>query len=178
MSGPPVHIRRATAADVARLAAVGQATFLETFAGVLDGDDILAHCARQHSPDYYAHALAEPEVKAWLAELAPGGAPVGYVTTTERSTLPVADVGPDDLEIKRIYVLHRFVGGGVGARLMRVALDDACAAAKRRVLLGVYSKNERAIAFYTRQGFRTVGQRRFEVGANCYDDLVLARALT
>jgi ribosomal protein S18 acetylase RimI-like enzyme len=174
---PLAEIRRATASDVARLAAVGQATFLETFAGVLDGNDIVAHCAHQHSVDYYARALAEADARAWLAEVAPGGAPVGYLTTTAHCAQPVADLGPDDVEIKRIYVLHRFFGAGVGARLMRAAVDDAHAAGKRRILLGVYSGNERALAFYARHGFRTIGRRRFEVGANHYDDVVLAREL-
>ena len=82
-----------------------------------------------------------------------------------------------DLEIKRIYLLSRFQGSGVGARLMAVALDAARAAGATRILLGVYGDNAAAIAFYARQGFTRAGVRKFLVGANTYDDLVLARAL-
>jgi ribosomal protein S18 acetylase RimI-like enzyme len=171
---PAIQIRRAGPADSERLALIGQATFVETFAGVLDGDDIVAHCAAQHSAAHYAGALGDGVTSAWLAEL--GRAPVGFVTTS-RCTLPVADVGPDDVEVKRIYVLHRFHGQRVGDRLLRAALDEARAAGKRRALLGVYAGNQRAIAFYTRQGFYRAGQRQFQVGANRYDDIVLAREL-
>jgi diamine N-acetyltransferase len=172
-----VQIRRAGREDAARLAQVGQATFLETFAGVLDGDDILAHAAREHSVEHYQRSLGDAETQLWLAEVAPGRAPVGLLVTS-RCTLPVADPSADDLEIKRIYLLHRFHGGGVGTRLMQTALDWAQQAGKRRVLLGVYAHNARAIAFYERHGFVRVGERRFAVGGNHYDDLVLARAVT
>ena len=43
--------------------------------------------------------------------------------------------------------------------------------------LGVFGGNARAIAFYARQGYVEAGVRKFRVGANEYDDLVLARAL-
>ena len=43
----------------------------------------------------------------------------------------------------------------------------------RRLLLGVYEKNDRAIAFYERFGFARVGTRRFRVGRTDYDDLIL-----
>ena len=34
--------------------------------------------------------------------------------------------------------------------------------------------NHRAIGFYTKQGFRQIGTRRFDVGGTLYDDVVLA----
>jgi ribosomal protein S18 acetylase RimI-like enzyme len=65
----------------------------------------------------------------------------------------------------------------VGAQLLAAATTSARAAGAQRVLLGVKRDNSLALAFYERQGFETVGVRRFRVGANEYDDLVLARAL-
>jgi diamine N-acetyltransferase len=45
--------RTGTADDAAALSLLGQATFLEAFAGILNGPDILAHCAKAHSADVY-----------------------------------------------------------------------------------------------------------------------------
>ena len=45
------EIRAAAVSDVEALALIGAATFLETFAGVLDGTAIIEHCERQHSRD-------------------------------------------------------------------------------------------------------------------------------
>ncbi|MFD1041416.1 hypothetical protein [Pseudoxanthomonas kaohsiungensis] len=48
-----VSIRRASPGDEAALSLVGQATFLETFAGVLDGAAIVGHCAGAHGAARY-----------------------------------------------------------------------------------------------------------------------------
>jgi len=170
-----IVIQEAGPGDAGRLAMVGQATFLETFAGILNGDDILAHCARQHAPELYADWLKKPEARLWLAETERGGAPVGYLVM-DKPALPVA-LTQGDVEIKRIYLLHRFQGGGTGSRLMSAAFDAARAAGKTRALLGVYGRNESAIAFYERTGFRHIGERKFQVGDTWHDDVVLARSL-
>lgn len=169
-----IVIRPCAPGDAAALALVGQATFLESYASVIDGDDILAHCERQHGRAHYAGWLADPSVRLWIAE-APLGAPVGYVSLNPPD-LPLP-TGPADVELKRIYVLHRFHGSGLGPRLMQTALAAAAEAGFGRVLLGVYGGNGRALAFYARQGFVQAGERRFQVGANTYEDLVLARDL-
>lgn len=171
-----VEIRRARPGDAAALALVGRATFLETYAGQLAADNILDHCAREHAPERYAGWLADGASLIWIAEAARGGAPVGYAVIAAPD-LPVA-TGPGDLEVKRFYLLGRLHGQGVGRRLMQTAAAGAYAAGARRLLLGVFSANARAIAFYARQGFSQAGVRKFRVGEGVYDDLVLARCLS
>jgi ribosomal protein S18 acetylase RimI-like enzyme len=143
---------------------------------VLDADGILEHCAGPHSAETYARWLADPDTRVWIVETEVGGAPVGYLVLSAPD-VPVPDPRPDDVEIKRIYLLSRFHGGGLGARLMMGALEAARAAGKRRALLGVYARNDRAIGFYARHGFGQVGVRTFQVGRRLYDDVVLACAL-
>ena len=173
---PVIRIRRAGTGDEHTLAAVGAASFLETFAGVLEGADILRHCQDQHAATRYADWLADPELRIWLAEVEPGAAPVGYLVLS-RANLPVSDPRPGDREVKRIYLLHRFQGHGIGAALMRAAIDEATALGASRLLLGVYAHNQAAIAFYRKAGYVPVGERRFQVGGREYDDLVLALPL-
>lgn len=167
------HIRRARAGDADALALAGAATFLETFAGILHGGDIVEHCRVQHAPQVYRDWLADASYASWLAETVERDAPVGYAVVAP-ARLPLADLGVDDLELKRIYVLSRFHGGGVGRELMRHAVVEARARGARRLLLGVYAGNARALAFYARSGFSQVGERHFQVGANRYADAVLA----
>lgn len=166
-------LRECGAGCAETLALVGAASFLEAFAGMLDGEDILAHCRAQHSVAKYAAWLAEPETRACLAEVK--GAPVGYALLL-KPDLPL-ETGPDDIELKRIYVLHRFQGAGVGAALMRWSLETAGSMGKGRVLLGVHDGNQQAIAFYERQGFAKVGTRQFQVGKTVCSDWILGRAV-
>lgn len=171
----PLLIRRAQPGDEEALSLVGQATFLETFAGILDGAAIVEHCQQAHAATQYRHWLAEPDTAVWLAEISPGNAPVGYMVVA-RAQLPGADA-KRDLELKRIYLLGRFHGGGTGARLMAQAVAFATAAGAERLLLGVYAGNAAAIGFYGRQGFAHLTERQFSVGGRLYDDHVLSLEL-
>ena len=168
---PTWTIREAGAADAPALALIGAATFLETFAGILDGNAIVGHCAAQHNAAAYTAYLAAG-ARAWLAEAQPGGAPIGFALVG-KPDLAAALEG--DIELKPIYSLSRFHGSGLGAALMKQALEAA--SGHRRLLLGVYAQNDRALAFYRKQGFADLGTRRFNVGGQLYDDLVLARPL-
>lgn len=170
-----VEIRACEPEDAAALSLVGQATFLETYAHFMPRADMLHHCANEHAAARYAGWLGKPGYRFWLAEAAGGGAPVGYIMLSPPD-LPIP-TGPDDVELKRIYLLHRLQGTGVGARLMGTAIEQARLMGARRLLLGVHGGNERAIAFYARHGFERAGVRTFQVGSSAYDDLVLARAL-
>jgi ribosomal protein S18 acetylase RimI-like enzyme len=175
-TAPPVRIRRAAPGDAGALALVGQATFLEAYAGTLPSEDIAQHCESAHSPEHYRAWLLEAATQIWIAEAEQGGAPVGYLVLAEPQ-LPLPDLDRADREIKRIYVLHRFQGTGLGRRLMDAARAHAAAERAPRLLLGVYSRNLAAITFYQRLGFSTVGRRIFHVGAHDYDDLILALPL-
>lgn len=168
------HLRRASADDAAILSLVAGATFLEAFAGVLDGADIVAHVARNSSADAFLRYMSQGAV-ATVAEAAQGAAPLGYTLLTAPD-LPV-EPRAGDVELKRIYALAPTHGQGLGPALMQQAVEDARAARQRRLLLGVYGGNVRAHRFYTKQGFSVIGERRFLVGATWHDDLVFGRDL-
>ena len=170
-----IRIRRCTSDDAAALALIGQCTFLETYANVLPGAAISAPCAKAHSLAVYTAWLADPAFQHWLAEV-PGGAPVGFMVVAPPD-LPLPGVSERDAEIKRIYLLSRFQGGGVGKRFIDEAVTHAGERGATRLLLGVYAKNHAAIGFYERSGFATVGKRTFHVGGYDYDDFIMGRSL-
>ena len=162
-------IRSAAPCEAGRLSLVANATFLETFAGMIDGDALVTHCETKHDPAYFAELL-ENGAKAFLAEVE--RAPVGYAVLSEPG-LEAAQTG--DIELKKIYVLSRFHGSGIAAKLFDAVLAQA--QGHRRLVLGVKDDNHRAISFYRKQGFDQIATRRFDVGGTLYDDVVLAREL-
>ena len=170
-----IPIRRCTSADAAALALIGQCTFLETYANILPGAAIIAHCNKAHSLQLYTDWLADPAFQLWLAE-APGGAPVGFMVIAPPD-LPLPGISSQDAEIKRIYLLSKFQGGGVGKRFIEEAVAHAAERGANRLLLGVYTQNLAAISFYERSGFAKVGTRTFHVGGNDYDDFIMGRQL-
>ena len=176
MSAPPsFQIVRCTADDADALSLIGSATFLETFAGVLDGAGLMRHCRHAHAAATYRNLRAEG-ASIWMAVVEPGAAPIGYVVLSP-AALPGASNDGSDLEIKRIYLLHRFQGHGLGRALMDVAEHEARARGAERLVLGVYAGNASAQAFYRRNGFSQIGQRTFFVGDTAYDDFTFAKPL-
>jgi ribosomal protein S18 acetylase RimI-like enzyme len=166
-------LRDCVPGDEEALALVGAATFLETFAGLLEGPDILTHCRVQHAAARYAAWLADPAYRSCLAEL--NGAPVGFAVLSPPD-LPVA-LTVDDIELKRIYLLHRFQGGGLGRRLLDWSMAQARSLGRKRLLLGVKADNTAALAFYERVGFVRMGERKFLVGSMWCDDYIFALQL-
>lgn len=171
---PAPALRRAAVGDAAKLALIGAATFLHAFAHDHPGDDLVAHCGALHGEEPYARWLADPAHAFWLMET-PLGAPVGYAMLSP----PALDcpTAPDDLELKRIYMLGPWQGGGRGVALLDAVLEEARARAAARLLLCVYEANTRAQEFYARHGFARIGTQRFMVGATAFTDFILARGL-
>lgn len=175
-----VRLRRAVLEDAGLLALVGAATFLEAFTWMLPGADMVAHCAKNHTPESYREWLGRDGTRITLA-VTGADAPVGYAMVCEPE-LPSMEVLATDAELKRIYLFSRFRGALVGEvragqALMDAAIGDARAMGRKRLLLGTHDSNLRAIAFYRRNGFREVGTRTFTVGTQQCCDLLFGLAL-
>jgi GNAT superfamily N-acetyltransferase len=156
------RLRRAGVGDAPALSLVASATFLDTYATVLDGADIVAHCTRNTSIATFETWLADPATIVTLAEYKPSQAPIGYTVLTAPD-FPI-ETGPADIELRRISLMAR-------------AVEDAAAQGHTRMLLGVWDENTRARAFYERQSFTVIGTRQFIVGTTVHDDPVYARAI-
>lgn len=168
-----MQIRRAGVADAPRLSLIGCATFIESFANDHDGDEVVRYLTSDHSPDWYARELADPAKLAWLVEEAVG-CPVGYAMA-----IPAALPGSDsatDFELKRIYMLSKWHGGGWGSKLFQAVEDAARERGARRLVLSVYVENFPAQKFYAARGFEAIGRWVFE-GFDASEDFILAKTL-
>lgn len=171
------EIKKATIDDAEMLSAVGGATFLESFIDTIPGPDIVLHMQRQHSPDIYRGYLKaeDPRYACWLALFTETGAPVGYVVSAPPD-LPT-EVNATDIELKRIYLFSKFQGSGVAKALSDAFELHAQDCGARRIFLGTYHENWRAVAFYKKAGYEQVGVRQFEVGGQLFDDIIMAKDL-
>ena len=165
--------RRAGPGDAAKLSLIGAATFLETFANDHPGDGVVRFVRDHHSVAAWEASLAKPDTAVWLVEEA-AGCPVGYAALSKAS-LP--GTHPDDAELKRIYLLSRWHGGGIGAALFDAAEAEARARMAQRLVLSVYIKNFPAITFYQKRGFARIGEATFAEFPVEFADYVMAKPL-
>ena len=168
------RIRTATLADAEPLAALAERTFRDTFADDNSTDDMEAYVRDSFSLDRVRAELAD-DVNAFLLAFVDDAArPAGYAKLRKGTTAPSV-TGPDPVELQRLYVDRSAMGLGVGAALMRASLDAARAAGRRTLWLGVWERNARAISFYERWQFATVGEHVFRLGSDDQRDLIMAR---
>ena len=170
----PIHWRAAKPGDEQALSLLGQATFLATFAFDHPGGPLIEFLLDLHSAEFYATKLANPDIDIIIGET-PLGAPVAYAMLCPPEHPELQQEG--DWELKRIYLLPGWQGGGNGSALMEQALKVAQKRPAARLLLAVYEVNKRAIAFYQRQGFAHIGETVFMVADVPFRDMVYAREL-
>jgi RimJ/RimL family protein N-acetyltransferase len=77
-------------------------------------------------------------------------------------------------------VAAAYRGVGTGGALLEAAVVWAAEAGFRKMALGVFPANDRALAFYERHGFAREGLRRgqYRRGDEYHDEVLMARPLT
>ena len=166
-------LRRAHLDDAEVLAVLGARTFTETFAHLYPPEDLMAFLADAYSLERTRADLAHARKAQWLVER--HGRPIGYALAGP-CDLPHPDVTAQSGELKRIYFLKGWQGGGLGGRLFAKVLDWLEAAGPRDLWIGVWSQNHGAQRFYERHGFAKVGEYDFHVGGTIDHEFILRRA--
>ena len=136
-----ITIRSAALADLDAVLAVGRAAWIDAFRLIAGDDFVTAGLARWWTPDSLA-----PEIAA------------DRVLVAERREQVVAMAcfvsRPEQLVVRRLYVLPTAQGTGVGSALMT---DLVARAATRGLSLSFLDGNRRAQTFYEAHGFRVTG---------------------
>lgn len=169
-----IRIRRATDDDATGLAEFARRTFVETFAADNSADDMAAHVAKSFGAAIQLREIRDPNTTTLIGEL---DATLAAFAQVRRSAAPRCVEGPSPVELHRFYVDRPFHGRGIAQALMRSVEDVARELGGRTLWLGVWERNPRAIAFYTKCGFVDVGEHAFLFGTDEQTDRVMARSV-
>jgi ribosomal protein S18 acetylase RimI-like enzyme len=169
------QIRSATVDDAALLSEVAARLFDQAFGAVNEPEDMREYLATAFSPDVQAAELSDAERRTFIA-LDDAGSMIGYAMV-RRGTRAPGVIAASPGELQRIYVDRPWHGRHVADALMTTCVEQARAWACDVLWLGVFQENPRAIAFYRRSGFVTVGVQTFMLGRDLQHDFVMARSL-
>lgn len=171
-----IKIRRAALEDAEMLAELSYRTFYDAF-----------HAHPKNAPedlaDYMEKAFSVEQTRRELAD----AKSIFLVAEIENEIAGYAKViigaiedgisAEKPIELNRLYSHQKFLGKGVGARLMdecfKIARENDCDA----MWLGVWEFNPRAQAFYEKYGFREVGRHIFQLGSDPQIDLLMQKDL-
>lgn len=154
-------LRAPTLSDAPALAALGRATFTETFGTLYRPEDLEAFLTEVYAQSAIAKELDDPKLQHAVIEL--DGELIGFAKIGP-AHLPVKDPAPGAMELWQIYLLKKHLGKGYGFQLMAWANEKFREAQASEIYLSVFSGNQRAITFYQKQGFEKIGEYDFPVG--------------
>lgn len=172
-----ITIRQAAPEDAKLLTDLAYKTFWDAFAHhPKNAPDDLAHYMRQaFNVEQIAAELGEPKNLFLIAEIG-GGEAAGYAKLTFDHIEPGV-TAEKPVELGRLYSHQRYLGEGVGQRLMEECFERAREVGCDAMWLGVWEFNPRARRFYEKNGFRVVGSHTFQLGADPQTDLLMRREL-
>ena len=168
------QIRFATADDAELIADLSRRTFHETFGYVNTKENMEKFMNEKFTRDGLIKEVKEPGNTFLLAF--DNDTSVGYVRMREGKKFPEFE-NKDSIEIARIYSVNSYLGTGVGQQLMRHCVFIAKELKKEIIWLGVWEKNPRAIAFYTKWGFEKFSEQDFILGDDLQKDWLMMKKL-
>ena len=169
-----ITIRVARKEDAALIADMSRITFYDAFVQDNIKEDMDIFMNQQFTK---AALMKEVEEEDGIFLLAyAGNEPCGYARMRLNNKEHIMAT-ENAIEIARIYALSSAIGKGVGSALMKYCIDMANQLNKRNIWLGVWEKNERAIAFYKRWGFEKFSEHRFLLGTDLQTDWLMKRAI-
>ena len=170
-----ISLRTARPEDAEVLAALGRATFMETF---LDGfaipypaADLEAYLSAAFATATIRERLLDARQSWWVIERS--GEMVAFANAGP-NTLPHPDARATHAELRRLYVAKHAQGTGLGTRMLETALAWMEAHTSGSLWIGVWSGNLKAQKLYAAYGFTKAGEYKYPVGS-WYDDEFIFR---
>lgn len=156
MPSPDTNVRRATSADVERIAAIHVASWRRAYRGQLP-DALIESMSIAQRAQRWHELLASPAHDLHVAVR--DGAILGFC-----SLIPSRDVdAPESTgEIAALYVDPAHWRAGIGRGLVLGAIEQAQHRAYRQLTLWVLASNASARAFYASLGFAADGAEKTE----------------
>ena len=163
-----MNLRRAHADDAARLAALAQWVWLDSYA--IDGVEsrFLPYLAESFVPAAFEGLTADPRRAIWLLE-EEGGALQGFAQLRRGAPAPVPTAS--SVELERLYVAPPCTGRRLGAQLLHAARATWPGEA---LWLSVWVGNEGAQRFYAREGGQVIGNTDFMLDGEPIGNRVIA----
>lgn len=167
-----VQLRLATKSDVPELRRLAIQTSVDTFGAFNTEANMKAFLDEAYSMENMTHELDEINSRNYLAFI--GNHMAGFMRL--RKTGEVAHLlGPNAIELQRLYVDTSLKGQGIGGALMQEAMDFAATEKYDWIWLGVWEGNIAAQEFYMKWGFERFSEHIFQMGDDPQTDWLLKR---
>lgn len=169
-----INIKKSTLEDLLLLKQISYETFNDTFKDQNSPENMKAYLERAFNLKQLEKELSNISSEFYFVYF--NNEVAGYLKVNTNDTQS-EDMGDESLEIERIYIKNKFQKHGLGKYLLNKAMEIAIERNKKKIWLGVWEKNENAIAFYKKLGFVQTGAHSFYMGDEEQMDLIMTKTL-
>lgn len=169
-----IQFKAVTLEDLPTLQAIARTTFEETFSADNDAANMQSYLDEAFSDEQLTKEIETTGTYFFVLHYE--GEPAGYLKLNVENAQS-EPMGQDQLQIERIYLMQAFQGNGLGKYLMQKAIELALDLQKKKVWLGVWEHNTKAISFYERLGFQKTGTLTFVLGDEKQLDYIMEKSL-
>lgn len=165
-----IRIRQSGIEDIDIIRDLSEQTFVETFADANFQEDMQNYIKENLTYDKIKGEISTEYSLFFLAEVE--GAPVAYMKLNLEPAH--TEVGfENSLEVQRLYVLKEYKNMKIGSNLMEKAIESARKNTLLYIWLGVWERNENAIAFYIKNGYEKISSHTFMLGDDEQTDYIM-----
>lgn len=146
-------------------------TFRDAFVEFNTEEDMRRHCEAHFNPVALSAVMEDPMKVFLVAERGENLCAYAQLHLGEACSFVPAT---NPVELHRFYILREWQGRGLAKELLARSVDFALRRGADLLWLGVWENNPRAIRFYEKSGFKTVGDKEFMLGHDRQRDLVMS----
>jgi ribosomal protein S18 acetylase RimI-like enzyme len=169
-----INIKKCTLEDLRLLQEISYETFNDTFKHQNSPENIKAYLERAFNLKQLEKELCNICSEFFFVYF--NNEIAGYLKANTNDAQS-EDMGDESLEIERIYIKNKYQTHGLGKYLINKAMEIAMERNKKIIWLGVWGKNENAIAFYKKMGFVQTGAHSFYMGDEEQMDFIMTKTL-
>nr|WP_304219511.1 GNAT family N-acetyltransferase [Fredinandcohnia onubensis] len=169
-----INIKKCTLEDLRKLQEVSYETFNETFKDQNSPENMNAYLERAFNLPQLEKEVINSSSEFYFVYF--NNEIAGYLKLNINDAQS-EEMGDESLEIERIYIKNKFQKHGLGKYLLNKSMEIAMERNKNKIWLGVWEKNENAIAFYKKMGFVQTGAHSFYMGDEEQIDFIMIKTL-
>lgn len=162
-----ISIREAGEADIPALSKLSEQTFRETYDWYNTEKNLRDYIAEHFKEEQLLNDLHQPNTCFLLAYYRDELSGYAKLRTFEN---PPGLRDAKHVEVERIYVIKTLQDKKIGYALMQACIEQAKKDQYEILWLGVWERNEKAINFYKKAGFRLFGEHPFKFGDDIQRD--------
>jgi ribosomal protein S18 acetylase RimI-like enzyme len=167
---PEITIKAVLQKDIQTLQNIGRQTFSETFTESNTAENMQKYLEEGFAIEKLTLELQNENSKFYFAQLE--NEVLGYLKINFGANQTELKDNKA-VEIERIYVLQAFQGKKIGQLLYEKAMQIAKEVKAEYIWLGVWEENNKAIHFYTKNGFIPFDKHIFKLGDEEQTDIMM-----